>query len=282
MKKTLLVFEILFLLAFFFSCNSNEPGDKMLEAAANGDINTIKNYLDQGVDINYQNSNLLASEETACMKAAEKGQIEALKFLIENGADFKKGNSGGENPISYAGKKGQFEVVMFLINKGEDVNYQENNYGMTPLLYATEYGDVEFIKELIKQGADKSIRTKSGHTLLSIAALNKHVETVKFLLENGADPNVSGRYGWTNLTWAIFTTDYIKFEIPENIKSIVEALLKAGADINQQDADGNTVLIHAAQQDALVLTNYLIEKGANPDIKNNAGGTYLDVLRTNE
>ena len=167
-----LLTKLLLFTLFFSSCTSNVPGDKMLEAAANGDINTIKSYLDQGVDINYRNSGILNSQETACMKAAEKGQLEALKFLVEQGADFRKANDGGENPISYAGKKGHFEVVKYLINIGEDANYQENNYGMTPLLYATEYGDVEFIKELVNLGADKSIRTKSGHTLLSLAALN--------------------------------------------------------------------------------------------------------------
>ena len=76
--------------------------------------------------------------------------------IIEKGANFSLGNSGGENPLTYAAKKNQIDIVLFLIEQGEDLNYQENNYGMTPLLHASEYGDVNYIKKLLKKGADFS------------------------------------------------------------------------------------------------------------------------------
>ncbi len=280
MKSANFIFLLFFLL--IFSCGGNSPGDKMLKAASEGDIETIKMYLDQGVDINYRNSGILYSQESACMKAAEKGQLEALKFLIENGADYKRANDGGENPISYAGKNGQFEVVMYLISIGEDVNYQERNYGMTPLLNAAQYGTVEYMKQLIGKGADKKTRNKEKHTLLTIAASYKKADAVKYLLQNGSSPNEQGQYGWTALTWAIFSTDYMNYDIPDDIKATIDVLINAGADLNQKDDDGNTVLIHAAQQKALVLIDYLISKGANPNVKNNGGATYLDVLNTKE
>lgn len=271
-------FYLFIILLIISSCGGSSPGDKMLDAASKGDIETIKSYLSQGVDINYQNSGFLYSEETACMKAAEKGQIKALEFLIEQGADFKKGNTGGENPISYAAKNGQFEAVMFLISKGEDVNYKEKNYGMTPFLSAAEYGDIKYMKKLISKGANIHEKSKSKQTAITLAAFGKKADAVKFLIKKGLNPNLKGQYGWTALTYAIFTSDYMKYDLPEDIKATVDVLLQGGADINQKDDDGNTVLIHAAQQEALMLIDYLLSKGANPDIKNNAGATYHDVL----
>ncbi len=282
MKPKIILPFFLFYLLIICSCGGNSPGDKMLKAAADGDIGGIKLYLEQGVDINYRNSGILYSQETACMKAAENGQLEALKFLVEKGADFKMANDGGENPISYAGKNGQFEVVMYLISLGEDVNYQERNYGMTPLLNAAAYGDLEYMKKLISKGADKKIRNKEKHTLLTIASSYKKAKAVNFLLKNGSNPNEQGQYGWTALTWAISSSDYMDYGIPDDIKATIDALINAGANLNQKDDDGNTVLIHAAQQNALSLIDYLISKGANPNIKNNGGATYLDVLSTNE
>ena len=86
--------------------------------------------------------------------------------------------------------------------------------------------------------------------------------------------------GWTALTWAISTSDNLKYSIPDNIKNTVDALINGGADLNQRDDDGNTVLIHAAQDEALPLIDYFLSKGANPNIKNNGGATYMDVLNT--
>ncbi|NJO87978.1 MAG: hypothetical protein HC831_02690 [Chloroflexia bacterium] len=74
----------------------------------------------------------------------------------------------------------------------------------------------------------------------------------------------------------------MNYDIPDDIKATIDVLINAGADLNQKNEDGNTVLIHAAQHKALVLIDYLISKGANPNIKNNGGATYYDVLNTTE
>ena len=143
-------------------------------------------YLDQGADINFQNSGIFSSEETACMKAAENGQLEAIKYLVERGADFHLGNSGGEIPLTRAASKDHQEVVLYLISKGEDINYQESNYGMTPLLHAVSYGDVSYIRQLISNGADKDVRDKNGNTPMTLAAFSHQPAAIRYLAGIGS------------------------------------------------------------------------------------------------
>jgi len=73
-------------------------------------------------------------------EAVQKGQIEAAKILIENGAD------------------------------GADVN-EVDNEGLTPLHRAAISGcSKEMVKLLISMGADTKITDKSGRTALQYAA----------------------------------------------------------------------------------------------------------------
>lgn len=67
-------------------------------------------------------------------------------------------------------------------------------------------------------------------------------------------------------------------------KAAVEVLLKAGAEVNLQDAEGNSSLHHLARilsetsKDTLEL---LIQKGANLELKNSQGETALNVAAKN-
>ncbi|MCP4180598.1 MAG: hypothetical protein GY756_22775 [bacterium] len=278
--KNYLIIIISSLAMLFFSCGGNSPEDKFVDAAGDGDISTLETYLSQGVNINCVNSGIFHSEETACMKAAAEGQLETLKFLVEKGADINKANTGGENPITYAAKNNNPEIVLYLIDQGEDVNYREKNYGMTAILQASYYGNTEYMKKLIKKGADLEIIGKNDETPLSMASSNHKAEAVKLLIKNGADPNFPGPYGWTPLIQVVQSLENIPYKLPDEIKNTIDALLSAGADINKQDGEGNTVLIHAAMEGAHGVTDYLVKRGANPNLKNNGGYDYIDAFNS--
>lgn len=66
-----------------------------------------------------------------------------------------------------------------------------------------------------------------------------------------------------------------------NVESIIDALLKQGADINHQNGNGNTPLHVAVLENKSYIVNFLLEKGADPNIKNNENQTPLDIANTN-
>lgn len=60
-------------------------------------------------------------------------------------------------------------------------------------------------------------------------------------------------------------------------KDIIKALLKAGADINLTDKDGNTALHYALKDYSESTARFLIKKGADYNCPNNDGETPVQI-----
>ncbi|EAY27141.1 ankyrin repeat domain-containing protein [Microscilla marina] len=271
-------FTFIFIGFLLYACSGNTPGDKLLKAAASGDIEAVKKCLDQGADINYQSSGILSLEQTPLMKAAKNGHLDAVKFLIEKGANISKGNSGKENPITLAAKKNHSEIVLYLIEKGEKVNYRETNYGMTALHHAALNGNLELVKKLMAKGADMKIQNKEEETPFAVAVFYKNLGVAKYFLSKGANPNQLGRYKKPVIMHAAATTRRNRHILPPDVEAMVNLLLASGADINQQDMVGNTALIMAATKGRVGVMDFLIKKGADQSITNNQGATARSVF----
>ena len=85
-------------------------------------------------------------------KACEKGDIEAVKQFLADGADVnaKDDAYGGLTPLCVAATK---EIAELLIAKGADVNAKSDD-GVTTLHQATSHGHKEIAELLIAEGAD--------------------------------------------------------------------------------------------------------------------------------
>ncbi|MDP2681544.1 MAG: ankyrin repeat domain-containing protein [Deltaproteobacteria bacterium] len=90
---------------------------------------------------------------TPLMSAIERGNINAVKELLNKGADVNEKDSGGWTPLLGAAYWGNTEAAKLLIDKGADVN-ATNNRGWTPLLRAALMGNTEIAKLLIEKGAN--------------------------------------------------------------------------------------------------------------------------------
>jgi ankyrin repeat protein len=148
-----------------------------------------------GADVNAKDND----GNTALMIAACDG-AEVLNVLIRAGAnvdvksdsDFRKGYT----PLMWAAQwSDNPEALKALIDAGADVNATDND-GATPLMWAayeTMWGDGEprannngFLGILIQAGADINAKDKNGRTALSFAAENNKPEIASILLAAGA------------------------------------------------------------------------------------------------
>lgn len=97
------------------------------------------------------------------------------------------------------------------------------------------------------------------------------VIALNFLIRNGFDVNVRMSYEQTPIMWCFYDVSELNFKI-------FNLLIKSGANINDQDIEGDTALHFAARYTTLRELKLLIRYGANPDIRNNKGQTALDML----
>jgi ankyrin repeat protein len=97
-------------------------------------------------------------------------------------------NNQGEPPIVLAARKGQVEAARFLLEQGADLEERDAN-GDSALLAAAETGQLDMAKWLIEQGADTNAKDDDKNSVLHVAAYSGTPELVKVLLEAGARPD---------------------------------------------------------------------------------------------
>jgi ankyrin repeat protein len=127
-----------------------------------------------------------------------------------------------------------------------------------------------------------------GSTPLMRAAKVPDVPVMRLLLANGADPKLTQRNGTNALLFAAGlgrggAVGYGRSRsgtAQEGIEAI-DLLLAAGLDINTPNNDGLTPLHAAATSiaDVNALIRFLVDRGANPNLKNKRGQTPLDAAR---
>ena len=99
----------------------------------------VEKLLKAGADPNLA----LLSGETALMAAAEKGSLDAVKLLLDHGANVNaKEPQEGQTAIIWAAAEKHSDILKVLLEHGADVRARTNS-GFTPLLFAAQQGDTE-------------------------------------------------------------------------------------------------------------------------------------------
>jgi ankyrin repeat protein len=114
-----------------------------------------------------------------------------MKLLLEEGADIM--DNGKSMPLIIASAKGHIEAMKLLLQEGANIHAAYN--GRTPLIEASAGDHVEAVKLLLVKGADNTATNASRSMPLMMACDNGYIEIVKLLLDHGADittPNNNG------------------------------------------------------------------------------------------
>jgi Uncharacterized protein containing caspase domain len=135
----------------------------------------------------------LAGCAGALHSSAAKGDIKALKEMLDGGADINESSMGAMvagPPLQHASYYCQVEAVRLLLERGADVNAATWK-GMTALHWAVTQGCNKVAKLLIDRGAEIDAIDGTGDTPLAWAAQRGQGASVRFLIESGADPDIA-------------------------------------------------------------------------------------------
>lgn len=140
-----------------------------------GHCEAVKLLLSKEVDvdpINYRG--------TPLHLAAAKDQGQAVKILLEHGADPNRVVNHIFSPLMMAYCGHSLKCMKLLIEAGADAN-GNRSFGPTPLTEAVDDGLTDFVKFLIEAGADPNIPNEHGKTLIKLAAARGQREIIEIL-----------------------------------------------------------------------------------------------------
>jgi ankyrin repeat protein len=174
-------------------------------------INVIKAWIDQGADWPDELSGDRSSAPidpavVKMMNALRNGNRKEFNSALRQNIEAVNAKGpGGWTPIMYAAFYGDGEAVRLLLDKGANPNAQ-NEAGGTALMYAA--GDTEKTRLLLDGGSNPNLRSGEGRTALLIAVGRAgSYDAVKLLLEKGADAKARLPGGPGALTLAITARD---------------------------------------------------------------------------
>lgn len=207
--------------------------------------------------------------QTPLAAAAQRGDIASVRGLLRAGASPQRRGPDGQCPLGQAMHAGDPALLRWL------------DWGRWPhpgrplrdadLIHAAVAGDAVAVGCLLELGLDRGVRDARGCSALLRAAGSGHADVVAVLLKAGLDPALAADSGMTALTAAISQSHadvvelllaggaHVEQTLPGALRPLmlaaalgqvrcVHLLLAHGAARDAVDADGNTVLHHAARR----------------------------------
>jgi ankyrin repeat protein len=250
---------------------------------------------------------------TAFLFAVRAGSLDAVKALLDAGADVNDALSDGETALVVAAANANWEVASLLLDRGADpnaagagwnalhqtVHSRRPNLGYTPgPVSAGSLDSIEVVKKLLARGVDVNARmtkngmkdgqrnrvSRLGATAFFLAAKTTDLEVLKVLLEAGADVNIPSADGSTPLMVAAGLGMWYVGEdggsLPgqeDEAFEVVKLCVEHGSDVNAVNKMGETPLHGAAFRGVNLIAQYLVDKGAKLDAKDMRGWTPLFI-----
>ncbi|KAK3276626.1 hypothetical protein CYMTET_15317 [Cymbomonas tetramitiformis] len=271
-----------------------------------GQLDTVKALVASGADLETA-AGLQGAGEAVLITCARAHKIELATYLLEAGANINVVDKAGMTVLHILAGSSQYataryaQIADLFIKRGADLNIKEKARTLTPLHLAADKGNIVMARALVQGGADINVMNFMDLTPLYFACSNKYrgLDVALLLVEAGArlengppsealklDDHVTA--GCFQSFEALFfgprtptsdsTCQAASIDPPETPLELaaqhgklvlVQALIKAGANVNSKDKDLRTPLHHAEGHTDVI--DALIDAGADKDAVDKGG-----------
>uniref|UniRef100_A0A182PEV4 SH3 and multiple ankyrin repeat domains protein n=1 Tax=Anopheles epiroticus TaxID=199890 RepID=A0A182PEV4_9DIPT len=203
------------------------------------------------------------------IECINSGQVEKIAKMCAKGLDPNfHCQETGETPLTIAtGSKKPNKLLIALVNGGALLDYRTRD-GATALHRAVERDSLEAVSTLLELGASPNYRDTKGLTPVYLSVTRKTDPKIsEVLLHDHATLGIQDSQGWQEVHQAC----------RNGLVHHLEHLLFYGADMDGQNASGNTPLHVCAVNNQEACARMLLFRGANRGALNYANQTPYQV-----
>ncbi len=247
----------------------NAKGQTALSLAIKlGKAGIAKYLVEHGADATADQLDEILNMRSELSQAAEEGNLDQVKDLLNNGADANHKDKDGSLPLHWAAFRGHFEIVKRLAPLTINIDTRDND-GATPLNFGVQSGNVDIVKYLLGY-ANPNIVDDLNNLPLHLVPKQNKLEITRLLIEKTENLDVENEDG-TPLFLAI----------NDNQVKVVELLLAFGAKANTPDERNNLLLHEATINGNLEIIKLLVSYYTKEEInhENNDGDTALSLAK---
>ncbi|MBN1412400.1 MAG: ankyrin repeat domain-containing protein [Spirochaetales bacterium] len=240
--------------AFRFMDYADDSKTVLLRSIEYGWYDCVKALLGKRVDPDFESSEAV----TPLILACSRGDVKTVSLLRKYGVSLNRETSGGQTAIGRAIENHDKLMMEYLLDYGAHPD-AESPSGRSALYEAASQGWADLAGRLLERSVNPDADCRAGGALMA-AIGNGYYGIAAKLLKAGADPSrASGSEGKTPLMEASSL----------GCLSIVDLLLKSGAEVNTLDAHGNNALnysFHASSSLKKRIAVLLIDRGAGINV----------------
>lgn len=193
------------------------------------------------------------NDATPLVGAIWADRADLAKWLLDNGADPNRVDSGGLTPVRIAAYNDRADILELLIKAGAAVDIPKRN-GDRAIHAAAQHADATSLDLLIAAGADVNVPGHGQMTPLHHAVTSDANAAIDALLRAGADPDALTGLGNSSLALAASRGN----------QRAVAAMLDAGADPDAASTPARRALGLAVMRGHVETARLLLEAGADP------------------
>ena len=169
----------------------------LMNAAMNGNVQTVKLLIEKGADPSLKDNSGLNSLHFAAIG----GDTDIISLIHTRMPDIESLNGEGETPLLVAAYNGKLHAVKWFLERGANATYKDKG-GWNALHSAAYSGDAETIDHILTHVPNIESKTADGETPLIIAVRHQKLQGVKCLLEKGANPLAKDNEGQNSLYYS--------------------------------------------------------------------------------